>query len=185
MVGRLSMQNLLKYVSDILNIKTDSPYTIADMQEELESIRDITAYRHYIRDNIDHFDADYKTGFQKFIVLTRKYRALEYDATDGIEINRRAKELTAKVAACRTYIADTNGAFSTVKKTDGEYLFDADDIRIMRASGSAMYIIEASRCNTLEEQFRRVLKKEIQAKPYEQLPQRMANMIANTTKAIK
>ena len=74
------MQELIKYIGDILNIKTDSVYTIQDMTEELSKIKDIVAYRSYIKDNLASIEVDYKTGFQKFIILTKEYLSLEFEA---------------------------------------------------------------------------------------------------------
>jgi len=170
------MHNLIKYVSDILNVKTEGVYTIQDMTEELGKVQDIVAYRGYIKDNIQHIDLDYTTGYQKFIILTRKYLDLEYEASKGIECNQKASKLATKVKVCRNYIEDTNGAFSAVKTVDGNLLFDEDDIAMLKRAGSAIFIIEASKCNTLEDRFRKLYKQKSMAKPYEQLPQRLKDM---------
>jgi len=180
------MQNLLKYVSDVLNIKAESIYTIADMKEELETIKDIAAYRHYIRDNIDHFDADYKTGFQKFIVLTRKYKDLETRALHGMKAKSYAKIISDKVISCRTFVEDTPSAFSLVKIQDSEnMLFEKHELRALQSIGSISYIIEMSKAHSLERmiEMRYVSKKSL-PKPYEQLDERMNNLINDTTKRI-
>ncbi len=74
------MQELIKYIGDILNIKTESVYTVQDMTEELSKIKDIVAYRSYIKDNLASIEVDYKTGFQKFLILTGSYLDLEFEA---------------------------------------------------------------------------------------------------------
>jgi len=77
------MQELIKYIGDILNIKTDSVYTIQDMTEELSKIKDIVAYRSYIKDNF--YKEEFKSGYQKFLVLTSNYKELETHALRKIE----------------------------------------------------------------------------------------------------
>jgi len=64
------MQNLVKYVASVLNVKIDNPLTVTDIEFELRQIEDLVAYREYIRDNFDKIE--YKTGFQLFIILTKQ-----------------------------------------------------------------------------------------------------------------
>ncbi len=74
------MQNLIEYIIDLLNVKTNSIYTVADMETELTKIDDFGKYRNYLRNNLKHVDVDFQSGFQKFIILTEKYLATQENA---------------------------------------------------------------------------------------------------------
>ncbi len=179
------MLELISYVSDVLNIKTESKYTIADIEDELLGIQDITAYRHYIRDNIDHFDANYKTGFQKFILLTRKYKALELEAEHGLNAGSYAKVIAEKVKQCRNFVEDTPTAFSLVI-VDGKKFFKDHELRALQSIGSINLIIELSKSGGLELQIKlRYKQKKELPKPYEQLESRMAGIMQKTIKGIR
>jgi hypothetical protein len=169
------MQELIKYISDILNIKTDSVYTIQDMTEELSKIRDIAAYRSYIKDHIKSID--YTSGYQKFILLTQKYLRLEYKALNP-EAGIKAKEV-AELA----YTVITNGKYNGLAS---HYVSGVEEERKLLSSiGGANYIQELLDNDTLEDMIVKKIMEKENALPYEQLPERMATMLANSTKAIK
>lgn len=103
------MREVVEYLTNILNIKTDSELVIIDMLDEIRSIKNIAEYRQYIRDNINHLGMDYMTGFQKFILLTKKYkeRAAREDNAGRIEGgNKYALELSEKVRSISGHILD-------------------------------------------------------------------------------
>lgn len=106
------MEELIMHFSDLLNIKIESTFTVADMEEEIKAVKNLVAYRHYIRDNIDHFDLKYKTGIQKFIFLSQKYREQEEAATIAPRLPAAEKfclELCEKVNAVANNVLDNGG----------------------------------------------------------------------------
>ena len=48
------MNEMIKYILAILNIKADSSFVIADISEELESIADIVDYKNFIKKNFNY-----------------------------------------------------------------------------------------------------------------------------------
>ncbi len=103
------MREVVEYLTNILNIKTDSELVIIDMLDEIRSVKNMAEYRQYIRANINHLGMDYMTGFQKFILLTKKYkeRAAREDNTERIEGgNKYALELSEKVRSVSIHVLD-------------------------------------------------------------------------------
>lgn len=145
------MNDLIKYLDKILNIKIDNPLVIEDMKLELGKVNDIVAYRIYIR---DHLDIEYKTGFQKFIILTNQYLDIEEDQVLQItqvysKADQYAKKVSDKVKECRTFVEDNLCAFAKVKFEGGDLLFEDHEIRCLEAVGTDLIVCEYSRMNLL------------------------------------
>lgn len=154
------MQELIKYIGDILNIKTDSVYTIQDMTEELEKVQDIVAYRSYIKDNLDKID--YKTGFQKFILLTQKYLRLEY-----VAMNPHKGDYAEDI--CR--LANREIIYGRVYNN----LSDADRGALM-AIGDYSYIQELIDKNILYDEIVKIQMESEDTPTYKELPNRLKEM---------
>ena len=176
------MSELIKYIADILNIKTDSVYTIQDMTDELSKVRDIVAYRSYIRDNIKNIDLDYTTGFQKFIILTSRYIKMEDDALFKTEAVSFAEALLKKVKSCMNEVESRPAAFSQIA-VDGEKLFTEKELNaLLTTFGGIQGTISAAREGYFVSSISsRYVKRKTSPKPYEQLPDRMKSMLAGTT----
>ena len=175
------MQELIKYIADILNIKTESVYTVQDMTEELTKIKDIAAYRSFIRDHINSIDVDYKTGFQKFILLTQKYIEMENDAMYKLEAVQFAKTLLGKVKATREKVETENIAFSMINDSNGVQFFTEKELNaLLNVFGGIKRTIEASRSDYFVHNIatRYVSRRAKDIKPYEELPQRLSGLMA-------
>ena len=170
------MHNLIKYISDILNIKTESVYTIQDMTEELSKIRDIVAYRSYIKDHMKSID--FVNGYQKFLLLTQQYLRLEYTA-----LNPTVKATANKISKI-AYSAIMNGKYTEWSYPDLGQI-EEQYKGILPSIGSAMEIQKLLDNDKLEEAIIKKIMEKENALPYEQLPERMSAMLTNTTKAIK
>jgi len=124
------MQNLVKYIMEILSIKSDSTFTIADIESEMQKINDFEMYREYIRDNIDNFDLKFKTGFQKFIILTNRFKRIEEDRslTDTFDkATSYAKIISSKVELCRSHVEFAYCGFKNIY-ADGKRYFEVDEL---------------------------------------------------------
>ena len=71
------MQKLTRYIAEVFNIKANSEYMIQDMIEEISKVKDIVAYRSYIKRFMFSESVQYANGIQKFIILTNEYLDLE------------------------------------------------------------------------------------------------------------
>ena len=146
------MQNLVNYVGSLLNIKIDNPLIIEDMKQELLKVKNLVTYREYIRDNLNHVDMEFKTGFQKFIVLTNKYLKMEESVTLPHDTAKAfSKQLSHKVKQTRNIVEEKNIVFSMLR-IDGEKFFTEKELKALQGIGSIVYIIESSRNGTLEDE---------------------------------
>lgn len=96
------MEELIEYFSDILNIKTGSTFTIADMVQTLESVNDMIAFKDYIKANANHYDIKFMNGVGKFNWLSKRYldkQAEEMAAARLPGARTACKELCAKISA--------------------------------------------------------------------------------------
>ncbi len=166
------MHELVKYIGDILNIKTDSVYTIQDMTEELSKVKDIVAYRSYIKNNLDKID--YKTGFQKFILLTQQYLQLEY-----VAINPNTKEEACHLSSV-AYNIITDGKYNGLVS----YYGTSEEKRFLKTIGGAKEIQRLLDEEVLEQTIIEKIIYRDNKLPHDLLPERLSKMIGSTTKGM-
>jgi len=149
------MQNLSKYIIELLNINTESSFVLADIDAELRKIKHLDTYRHYIRDNLNHIDLEYKTGFQKFILLTNKYLKIEERAEAPTDKAKTfAKQLADKFKVARSTIISLNniGQKNPISSLgiDGVKYFTDKEVTALASLGGVATIIEYSEIGMLE-----------------------------------
>ncbi len=113
------MKELIKYLTAILNIKTDSDLVILDMTSEIQGVADIADYREFIRKNLNYLGMEYLTGFQKFVKLTEMYKRQYAEATNAGRIadsERVAIEIADKVKKIAPLLDDKDLSFSSFKE---------------------------------------------------------------------
>lgn len=70
----MQINNMAEYITSFLNIKSDNPYLIDDMFEELESISDLKAFKDYLKAKVSTEEYKYvQGGYQKFIKAVRAF----------------------------------------------------------------------------------------------------------------
>lgn len=149
----MKINDLIKYLDTMLNIKINNPLVIEDMKLELAKVKDIVAYRYFVRDNIDN-GTDYKNGFQKFILLTKQYLELEENTKLKVthvytKAQQYAKTVADKVAECVGFVEDNCIEFRQVKYEGGVKVFEDHEIRCLEAVGTQLVVCEFSRMNLL------------------------------------
>ncbi len=153
------MQDLIDYVIEILNIKSDSTFTFADIESELQKINDMGMYREYIRDNLNNYDLKFNTGFQKFIILTKRFERIEEDARlhDTYEkATSYAKVIADKVKQCRELVESSYCGFVNIHYNDQRY-FEVHELwALYETCHTTDKVIELSRTNNLAEQIHEV-----------------------------
>lgn len=167
------MQNLINYVSSVLNIKIDNPLVIADMELELHKIDNLVAYREYIRENFNKIE--YKTGFQLFIILTNQYQSIEEMASLPHDLaNSFSKELANKVEEARVFLKNelevgNDKPFSKLTRS-GEKFFNPKELKALSELGSAVYLVALAEERRLEDELVKLfLNKYKQKAKYESL----------------
>lgn len=151
---REGLKELIDYIADILNIKISSPLTVADMTEEINKVYDLAEYRRYLRDNFKHIDTDYSTGFQKFIILTNKFKKIEEDlaiqrAGQDTKGEALAKSINDRMVKILSYLDDNPEHLISRIKVNGEPLFTHSELRLIRSVGSQGLIVEYTKMKYL------------------------------------
>ena len=143
------MNETIKYIAGLLNVKTDSDLVIADMAIEIGKVKDMSAYRTYLRDNFRKIE--FATGFQKFITLTNDFLNIEEDkALAGYysKAEESAKALAGKVKQTRRTVEDNFCDFSNIK-LDGDDFFTEKEIKALQEIGTTITIIDLSKAHSL------------------------------------
>jgi len=64
----------IKYFATLFNIDLQDKYTLLDLQEELESIDNLIAFRNFVKNSISYSKYRYLSGYQKFVTLVRDFK---------------------------------------------------------------------------------------------------------------
>lgn len=129
------MNELVKYIGGLLNIKLDSQFIVADITQDISTIRDIAAYRLYLRENLSNIDFKFMSGFQKFVEITKRYKKIETEAIfkDRFEgANKTAREIAAKVAYVAKHLDPARPVSYEDIKADGEQYFSSFEIKKLK-----------------------------------------------------
>lgn len=133
------MKEIIKYISTILNIKTDSMLVVADMESELHGIVDISEYKDYLRRNINYLGMEYMTGFQKFIKLTEMYKRQYAERTNKERLSKSqdtAQQLADKVRSVAPYVNHNQNLKPENFSANGECYFTAFERKQLAKIGS-------------------------------------------------
>lgn len=85
----MQINNMAEYITSFLNIKSDNPYLIDDMFEELESISDLKAFKDYLKAKVSTEEYKYvQGGYQKFIKAVRAFNEKNKPQLTEIEHKR-------------------------------------------------------------------------------------------------
>ncbi|NOR55529.1 MAG: hypothetical protein GQ531_04920 [Sulfurovum sp.] len=120
------MLEKVEYIKSIFKIDLDNPYLITDIAEELVKIELFDDYRKWLKINLNHIDAQYKYGYQKFVFLTRMYlkKRLEFiNAEMLLQSKAYAKELAYKVKEVSSLVEEKGLTFEYFKDTGGGAFF--------------------------------------------------------------
>ena len=165
------MKNAVKHVIRVLNIK-DADALVADrLTKEMTEV-DIPSYLGYIEKHHNHADLSFMTGYQKFLELTKKYKAgvAERNARPQIEAGyTRAKELAQKVRETKETYEKSEYQRAYLGYTHKElnfhnfkgYLTDEDTalLKIIGNLGKCLHLQESSSGgDALEDKLSEILK---------------------------
>lgn len=77
----MNAKQIVDYVCEILNVKTDNSLVILDMINDLKEIEDLEGFKTFIKDPSKTSGADYKylSGYQKFVKSISDYKKQKRD----------------------------------------------------------------------------------------------------------
>jgi len=93
-----TLNNAIKYFATLFNIDLQDKYTLLDLQEELENIKDIVAFRNFVKNKISYEKYRYLSGYQKFVTIVRDFKkenSLKLDEQTQSKVNNFAYKLYA------------------------------------------------------------------------------------------
>ncbi len=159
------MNELILYITELLNIKTDSKIVVLEIEKELKTIEDMALYQRYINKHFDNEELRYKTGFQKFLELTKKYKAgvIELKAKPQLtEAKSKAKLLAEKVNSTsvqfdksewqRNHLGYTHKELNFKSfKLDKKPYFTKEEIGILNTIGTLKKCLALQRMSSSED----------------------------------
>jgi len=189
------MTELIDYLANILNIKTNSDLVILDMQNELQSITDIAHYRAFIRSNLNYLGMEYKTGFQKFIMLTEIYKKqYQVDANRLASSSSFAKQLAEKVRSVSSYVLENSDLECTNFVNDDGCIFtDFEQLHLGKV-GSLLQCVRIQRSVSGEDELlsklnasmqQIVINEAIGHKPQKKTAKSVAGLIGGAVKGVR
>lgn len=150
----MNIEDLLEYLCDLLNIKTENDLVIDDILQELEQLEDGKAFINFVKTNMNHNDYKYLTGFQKFIAMAKKFKGNNTVITDKEHdsIVKFADTLYTKLTDLFLYIQNESYTRSQIdnidwkhtKCPDGNDYFTDKEIIVVDELGDTFAIYEAS-----------------------------------------
>lgn len=95
----MNSNDILKYVASMLNINTDeNPLVVEDIIEELTKLQNLEGFRKFMKNNLNNKEYEFKTGFQKFIIMINDFKKLENKESEN-QIEEYCKKLVSKCNA--------------------------------------------------------------------------------------
>ncbi|MFA5501645.1 MAG: hypothetical protein WC253_03300 [Sulfurovaceae bacterium] len=138
------MKNLSKqvdYISQLLNIKTESELVILDIGNKLSQLDDPADFIVYLRKNYNHYHTTYLTGFQKFLYLLELYKnkTISNKGVDEIKLMAEKINIVSRLLGEHTE-ANFEDIFS--KDANGKLkYFTQREIEILSLIGNLGYCI--------------------------------------------
>ena len=71
----LAENKIAIHFAQLLNIAIDDDISMADMENELNTIGDIAEFQKFVKNRFNYSAYQYMTGYQKFIALAKDFRA--------------------------------------------------------------------------------------------------------------
>jgi len=135
------------YITQLLNIKTESELVILDIGNELSQLEDPADFIVYLRKNYNHYHTTYLTGFQKFLFLLELYKNKTIsDKGKGVD---EIKLMSQKVNnVCHQLGEHTEANFEDIYLNDANgklRYFTAREVEILNLIGNLGYCIRLQR----------------------------------------
>lgn len=151
----ITANDVVKYISQILNVDVSDRLTFQDMLEDLASIQDLAEFRIFVKTRFNYERFRYLSGYQKFLALANEFRkenkpklsiesttkALTYSENLFRELTRILDEVNMDLQVIGKSIDDVN--FEQTLLTNG---MKAHHIEVLRAIGDKKEIIRLMSC---------------------------------------
>lgn len=143
---RCKMNEIIKYLTQLLNIEANNALVVADIADELSQVQEPQNLVRYIRDNMHSKELDFKTGLQKFVLLTRKYKESLMPSDNAVEdyCKKLAEKCRVETNSLENALPsgktiqnfiDAGGSYENFKAVDGGSRFNQKEIELLESVG--------------------------------------------------
>ncbi len=157
----MQVNNLAKYVASILNIKSDNPFIMNDIFEELEQISDLKAFKDYLKSQSHSNEYQYSKGLSKFLKIVSNYKKKQKDliVLQNPSINSFSEALYKKTVLV---FEEVNWHLQNGKRIEDFNMlksFDEKELRVLNKIGDKSYILTKVKSNkpSLEEEIKNIV----------------------------
>lgn len=141
-----SANELLNYVIEKLNIKSESDLVLADIVQDLSTVKNLNQFRIYIKENQRRSEFNYLTGVQKFDAMFNVFKEKEKIIKED-SITKKCNEIIEKLRRSSraidkaiVKIDDTIDYIKNAKyvnlKVDNQCLFNPQEQKLLNEVGS-------------------------------------------------
>lgn len=99
----ITANDVVKYISQILNIDVSDRLTFQDILDDLASVNDLPLFRMFMKERFNYERFRYLTGYQKFVALLNEFKkenAPKLDEAKHDKVNSFASILYKKTTDC-------------------------------------------------------------------------------------
>jgi len=140
---------ILVRISSLMGLDTKSMQHSVAITEALHNIENTEAFYQFLEDKKSSIE--YETKPERLLTLSRMYKKLQEKAKlPNDQARQFSKNLAHKVEQSRNIIEEKSIDFSMLA-VDGEKFFTQKELNALQGIGSIIYIIEASKNHTLED----------------------------------
>jgi len=148
------MKDLIDYIAQIFGLEMKSTIAIMDMENDIGEIQNHAEYVRYLKNGFNLDDIKFLTAYQKFLTLTKRYKAIEVETINKHRIEMMgslAEKLSEKVKQFDTMILNhphkSNLKWEHIKSIDDHILnfFSDKEIKALSTIGQPLHCIELQR----------------------------------------
>ena len=164
------MKDLIDYIAQLFGLEMKSTISIMDMEQDIGEIQNHAEYVRYLKNGFNIDDIKFLTAYQKFLTLTKRYKAIEVETMNRSRIEQMgslAERLAQKVKNFDVSIMNhpykDKLKWEHIKSTDDVNLnyFGEKEVKALITIGSPLHCIELQRaisgkdalCERLQEIF--------------------------------
>jgi len=148
------MKDLIDYIAQIFGLEMKSTIAIMDMENDIGEIQNHAEYVRYLKNGFNLDDIKFLTAYQKFLTLTKRYKAIEVETMNRSRIEQMgslAERLAEKVRQFDTMVINhphkQSLKWEHIKSIDNHILnfFSDKEILALSVIGQPLHCIEMQR----------------------------------------
>jgi len=148
------MKDLIDYIAQIFGLEMKSTIAIMDMEQDIGEIQNHAEYVRYLKNGFNLDDIKFLTAYQKFLTLTKRYKAIEVEIMNRSRIEQMgslAERLAQKVKNFDVSIMNhpykDKLKWEHIKSTDDVNVnyFVEKEVKALSTIGSPLHCVQLQR----------------------------------------